>query len=221
MVTRKTKAPVKKKVVVPRKAKPVEKETVSVHAWPFDLDTVEPYAFFEMALTEEECEEVIKIASKSDKLFNASVGGGQQGRVDKNIRISKINFISLGDLPCAPKIASMVFELNQKFFGFDLWGFAEGLQYTEYHAPDGNYDKHIDKVYQGKVRKLSMVIQLSDPSEYEGGDLNLYEGKNPITIKKQKGHLVVFPSYTLHEVTPVTKGTRRTLVAWLTGKPFK
>lgn len=70
-------------------------------------------------------------------------------------------------------------------------------------------------------RKLSMVIQLSDPSEYEGGELLLHLGNNPTRIERKKGLAVFFPSYILHEVTPVTKGERYSLVAWVHGKPFK
>ena len=64
-------------------------------------------------------------------------------------------------------------------------------------------------------------MQLSDPSEYEGGELKLYNGHEPITIKREKGLIVFFPSYTLHEVTPVTKGERYTLVGWVHGPAFK
>jgi predicted 2-oxoglutarate/Fe(II)-dependent dioxygenase YbiX len=54
------------------------------------------------------------------------------------------------------------------------------------------------------TRKLSMVLQLSDPSEYEGGELQILDKANPETVTKQKGMITVFPSYTLHQVTPVT-----------------
>ena len=66
-----------------------------------------------------------------------------------------------------------------------------------------------------------MVLQLSDPSEYEGGELQLLTGKEPTTIQKQRGLITVFPAWTLHQVTPVTKGTRQTLVAWISGPSFK
>jgi PKHD-type hydroxylase len=71
------------------------------------------------------------------------------------------------------------------------------------------------------TRKLSLVMQLSDPYEYEGGELQLKTGHNDITIPKQKGLVTIFPSFTLHRVTPLTSGTRRTLVVWVAGPPFK
>jgi PKHD-type hydroxylase len=79
----------------------------------------------------------------------------------------------------------------------------------------------------GKVRKLSMTINLSDPNDYEGGDLKIdtksldEESVHNISEIKPQGSLVVFPSYLYHQVTPVTKGTRYSLVVWCLGKPFK
>jgi PKHD-type hydroxylase len=73
------------------------------------------------------------------------------------------------------------------------------------------------------VRKLSISIQLTNPEEYEGGELKLYDGDEDKTnvMDKTQGTLIIFPSYVLHEVMPVTKGTRNSLVAWVTGPQFK
>jgi len=73
------------------------------------------------------------------------------------------------------------------------------------------------------VRKLSISIQLTDPEEYEGGELKLYDGddKEAQVMDKTQGTLIIFPSYVLHEVMPITKGTRNSLVTWITGKQFK
>jgi PKHD-type hydroxylase len=79
----------------------------------------------------------------------------------------------------------------------------------------------MDKVLYGVSRKLSIVVQLTDPKDYKGGELQLFEGGDPIVITKQQGMVTLFPSYMLHQVTPVTKGMRHTLVAWIGGKNFK
>ena len=71
------------------------------------------------------------------------------------------------------------------------------------------------------IRKLSLSIQLTDPKEYEGGELYLHENEEGKEMKKGQGDLVLFPSYILHEVKPVTKGERNSLVTWVTGKQFK
>jgi PKHD-type hydroxylase len=62
---------------------------------------------------------------------------------------------------------------------------------------------------------------LSDPEEYEGGELLLKTSAFPIKTLNKKGTIIFFPSYVLHEVTPVTKGTRKTLVGWVLGPNFK
>ena len=69
-------------------------------------------------------------------------------------------------------------------------------------------------------RKISIVVQLSDPLEYEGGELQISDGGTNRVCEKTKGTIIIFPSYLLHRVTPVTKGTRRSLVLWVTGPPF-
>ena len=66
-----------------------------------------------------------------------------------------------------------------------------------------------------------MSIQLTDPSEYEGGELQLKSKNSITTVSKKKGTIIFFPSFMLHRVTPVTKGVRHSLVGWITGPPFK
>ena len=68
---------------------------------------------------------------------------------------------------------------------------------------------------------MSLSIQLTDPKEYEGGDLCLYQEEKGDIMKKEQGTLILFPSYTLHEVKPITKGERNSLVSCVTGKQFK
>ena len=86
------------------------------------------------------------------------------------------------------------------------------------------YDMHVDHHYQGVgqyPRKLSFTMQLSEPSEYEGGDVMLITSQNPFAIPKERGTITFFPSYTLHEVKPITKGTRKALVGWIHGPRLK
>jgi PKHD-type hydroxylase len=122
------------------------------------------------------------------------------------------------------KLGKLVRALNGQFYDFNLTGFAENLQYTIYDSEQkGHYDWHIDKGGSNNglpPRKLSIVVQLSDPSEYEGGELQIMDGKDPINVLKEKGFVTAFPSWTLHRVTPVTKGVRRSLVAWVCGPHF-
>ena len=73
----------------------------------------------------------------------------------------------------------------------------------------------------GVIRKLSLTIQLTDPSKYEGGDLEIFQSHEPLKMGKEQGMAILFPSYVLHGVIPVTKGERCSLVGWFTGDPFK
>jgi PKHD-type hydroxylase len=122
------------------------------------------------------------------------------------------------------------------------WNFSESCQFTKYklnqyydwHCDswDKPYDKLNTKEY-GKIRKLSMTCQLTDGSEYEGGELEFDfrnydphmrdESKHRIQCKEilPKGSIIVFPSFVWHRVKPVTKGVRYSLVVWNLGYPFK
>jgi PKHD-type hydroxylase len=120
------------------------------------------------------------------------------------------------------KIFNFIYRINNEHFKFNLTEISSLIQYTEYdESYQGHYDWHIDLgVEQHSTRKLSIVIQLSDPLEYEGGELQINAGGNISSCNKLKGTIIVFPSYLLHRVTPVTKGTRRSLVLWISGPPF-
>jgi PKHD-type hydroxylase len=119
------------------------------------------------------------------------------------------------------KIFNFINKINKDTFKYNL-NETEKLQYTEYdESYQGHYDWHIDTgANNSSRRKLSISIQLSDSSEYEGGELQLNGGGPITTCKKTKGTIIMFPSFLLHRVTPVTKGTRRSLVVWVTGPPF-
>jgi PKHD-type hydroxylase len=120
------------------------------------------------------------------------------------------------------KMAFIARKINSIFYRFDLYGFQEDMQYTVYGSGGDHYDWHIDAgASNGCPRKLSMSLQLSDPSEYEGGSLEFTIGKNGEAVKRDRGLLVAFPAYRLHRVTPVTKGVRKSIVVWTTGPQFR
>lgn len=144
----------------------------------------------------------------------------------QDLRKSRIGWLGLNDKTSFlyDKLGYIARMINGQFFDFDLYGFVEDFQYTVYNGNNNDhYDWHMDKGNTNhSPRKLSLVLQLSDPSEYEGGDLQLWTGGNePITCEKKKGLLYAFPSFILHRVTPVTRGTRKSLVVWLAGNKFK
>ena len=108
---------------------------------------------------------------------------------------------------------------------FHVYNVAD-IQFTEYLATEnGHYNWHHDIDWQnnnGYDRKLSVTVQLSEPSEYEGGNFVFDEVDSPDSnILKQKGTVLVFPSYLRHRVEPVTKGVRRSLVSWFEGPSWR
>jgi PKHD-type hydroxylase len=144
------------------------------------------------------------------------------GDIKPEIRTAKIYWLPKTDefLEIYKIIHQLVGKANSDFFNFRLGEIRERLQYTVYSSEDqGHYDWHVDMGPCRGRRKLSVVCQLSDPSEYEGGELQFNDGRL-ITAEKDKGTVVIFPSYLLHRVTPVTKGTRRSLVLWVEGPSF-
>ena len=148
-------------------------------------------------------------------------------RKPSEIRSSKVGFFNrhktkdLFDL-----FWQLALERNKSAFGFDIES-VENIQYGVYNEND-KYDWHIDtnwanpdSVYH---RKISVVIQLSNPWEYVGGDFEIeseeWQTDNSDFVK-EKGTYIVFPSFLRHRVTPVTKGTRKSLIAWVDGLHFR
>ena len=114
-------------------------------------------------------------------------------------------------------------EINKDAFGFDIKA-VDDIQYGEY-TEDGKYDWHIDTHWTTPDyhRKISVVIQLSDSNEYEGGDFEIdWDGwEDWKQGAREKGTIIIFPSFIRHRVTPVTKGTRKSLIAWIGGEKFR
>lgn len=187
--------------------------------WPFQLDTVEDWAYYQGAFSPEDCQRIIDIGN-ARMVEDARIRGNQ---VDTKIRDSKTSWIMPNDDSdwMFRRVTDIIVDLNSRFFKFDLYGFIEGFQFTRYDAPGGKYNQHIDRGLNTWTRKLSFTLQLSDPKDYKGGELELYFGEDPTKPSKEQGFIAVFPSYVLHRVTPVTKGTRYSLVAWITGPTFK
>ena len=122
-------------------------------------------------------------------------------------------------------------EANAELWKFDLRTALESIQYTEYYASEnGHYDWHQD-IGPGELpskRKVSITIQLSESGDYEGGDLMICTGSNGSgkldnneICPRGKGVGVLFPSYMMHRVSPVTKGTRKSLVLWVGGGHYR
>jgi len=182
---------------------------------------IDPFVWWEGAFTEQELNWLQQKAKTAEQ--NASVGGNMGSTVDLNIRRSQVSWLDNNPTTnwLFEKLGQAVSQLNSDYFRFDLTGFGENLQLTNYdQSENGMYGWHQD--YGSKIsRKLSLSVQLTDPSEYEGGNLQIMTTGAPVNVPKQRGLIVAFPSYVLHQVTPVTQGSRQSLVAWISGPAFK
>lgn len=173
----------------------------------------------EMYFTPDECDWIIEYGKNEYPEF-ASVGenGGEVRRETRDVYVRNI-FINEKTNGLFEKMMFIADVTNQHHFDFEIAGIMHGLQLLEYTSNETkqHYDWHID-VGGGNSygRKISMVVQLSDPSDYEGGELQVDEGK-PVTMPKERGSVILFPSYMRHRVTPVTRGTRWSLVIWVQG----
>tara|TARA_R110000803_G_scaffold122864_1_gene190842 strand:+ start:104 stop:670 length:567 start_codon:yes stop_codon:yes gene_type:complete len=165
------------------------------------------------------CQEIIDISSTLKK---------EKGKISNldsklnTIRKSKINWIPFNKMQSVyDDIYNFIQKTNRNYFGFDPIKITEEAQISEYSVGD-YYDWHTDTPInmekEPPVRKISMTLLLNDPSEFEGGHLEI---ANNTMIPMKQGHATIFASFLQHRVTPVTKGVRKSLVMWFGGEPFK
>lgn len=180
------------------------------------------FYWFEQGFSSQEIDKIVTDCSKVPTQYGSIAGGGEEDEIT-SVRKSTVRWIPQTDefSWIYWRISDLVKEANS-IWNFDLHSMPEAIQYTEYFDNGGHYDWHQD-IGPGElsIRKVSVTIQLSDTDDYEGGDLEILRGGSPEKTIRGKGATVIFPSYLLHRVTPVTRGTRRSLVLWLGGSHFK
>jgi len=175
--------------------------------------------------TPQECQDIINIGHQQ-KIQEARVGHKHKksGARDVKKRITTISWIPFKTMPAMyTRIERAMLQVNGNHFGYEGMQLTENAQFTEYPT-GGFYDWHIDAEincrFEPPVRKISMTILLSNPSEFKGGDLEfMSEGYK--TPSLTQGQAVYFCSMIRHRVAKVKKGIRRSLVMWFGGPPFK
>lgn len=184
----------------------------------------EPWAYINNYFDRDEVDCIIELGTSLTIKDSVISADDPAGTTDETQRSSRNSWLepNTDNAWIYRKLTDAIVDMNKAFFEFDLLQI-ENLQFTEYSSDRrSHYSKHVDAASNAAFsRKLSVVVFLSDPDEFSGGDLCLYHTNDPTVIPQTPGKIIFFPSYTLHEVTPVTKGTRYSLVTWVSGPKFR
>ena len=173
--------------------------------------------------TPDQCRQIIECGRRQPPQ-KAQVGMGKPGGgTDTSKRVTTISWIPFKEMShMYEDLYKFIQKANENHFGFGDIRITENAQFTEY--PEGGfYDWHMDcdtiMAHEPPVRKISMTLLLNDPSEFEGGHLEL--GAPGKFGELKQGHAICFASFINHRVQPVKRGLRQSLVVWFGGKPFK
>jgi|TARA_R100001530_G_scaffold45499_2_gene34304 PKHD-type hydroxylase len=175
--------------------------------------------------TPAQCQDIVNMGHQQ-KAEEAKVGHKKKpgGNYDAKMRVTTISWIPFKEMPDMYRIIERtMLQVNRNHFGYEGMQITEVAQFTEY-PKGGFYEWHMDAdvncQYEPPVRKISMTILLSNPSEFVGGDLEfMTEGNKPPHLVQ--GQAIFFDSMIRHRVNKVKKGIRRSLVMWFGGPPFK
>lgn len=180
-----------------------------------------PYAIAD-AFSQTDCARILALAAEAPSRAGGLVGGVA------NADLRRAELVWLDDCAGAEwvsdRLAQIVAQANREHFGFQIEDFAESAQLARYGAEAlGHFSWHSD-IGAGPVaqrRKLTLVVQLSAPQHYDGGGLEIWPDGSRQEAARTLGAAVVFPSFTLHRVTPVTRGMRQSLTIWAHGPAFR
>ena len=202
------------------------------------------YWYFKSAIPLRICDDIVRYGKQLQDQIAVTGGHNYKKLNNKQIKDLKkkrdSSVVWMDDRWIYKEIQPYIQQANQNAGWNFQWDFSEVCQFTKYNKGQ-YYDWHCDSWDQpyhkpnepnsnGKIRKLSVTVSLSDPKEYKGGELE-FDFRNTDPNKKRnikkckeilpKGSLVVFPGFVWHRVCPVKKGSRHSLVIWSLGWPFK
>jgi predicted 2-oxoglutarate/Fe(II)-dependent dioxygenase YbiX len=161
------------------------------------------------------------IAEHLPVLEDAKLGAGH---TNADVRRSQVVFLGTEEKYrwLYERIWEVAQEINRLGLAVDIAGLEGNIQLARYDSSDqGFYGWHTDFSGFRPLRKISISIQLSRSEDYDGGDLELFFIDRPQRVERARGALIAFPSFVLHRVAPVTRGTRWSLVAWVLGTRWR
>lgn len=179
------------------------------------------WAFYPNYFTADECDRIIQAGQKIEPL-PSSIGNNVTNNSVRRGQVAFFDVKSPDTQWLFERMRKLSLEMNQQFWNFDI-SYLECIQFTRYEQPGDFYADHMDIAYSPfEHRKISLSVQLSDPDDYQGSDLMLFRtGKDMDTAPRDRGTVILFPSYHVHEVTPLIQGTRYSLVSWIVGPLFR
>lgn len=152
----------------------------------------------------------------------AEVVGAAGQKAVPDVRRTRICWLEMDQHPWVYHLVWTMAQAANQLLRFDLAPAPEKIQLARYDALDqGFFDWHADTVPSDMTRKLSISVPLNAPSDYEGGVLELHQGTTIIQAPQSPGMPIIFPSWLIHRVTPVTRGARYSLVAWVRGPNWR
>ena len=174
---------------------------------------------FPDAMTPDACKKLIDSLEAQVQGEDAGVGAGPEGVVNKEIRdVKRITLPSYRGIGAT--MVGLGMAANHQAWKFDVTH-SNQTDYLKYDV-EGHYHAHVDTFMRpgdAECRKLTVLMFLND--DFEGGKLFLQNGHKKIYPPQGAGTCLVFPSFMLHGVEPVTSGIRRSIVTWLVGPWFK
>ena len=188
--------------------------------------------FFKKAVPIKTCKKILNAGRK--KIIEKALTFKGTDKTKRNCKVAWINDKWIYDI-----INPFIHTANKEAGWNFQWDWNETSQFTMYGKGE-YYGWHVDQMVKpmehknkninGKTRKLSLTLQLTDRTKYEGGDFQFMWIQNKqktlldvITVDDAKdiGTVIVFPSFIWHQVSPITKGKRESLVNWSIGSAFK
>jgi PKHD-type hydroxylase len=173
----------------------------------------------------DECNKIIEYAKTKEKIKASIKDENNKTQLNEKIRKNKISWLSSDTDKqldfVYEKLLNLIFDANRETYNFDIYGLTENIQFTEYSELNDHYDIHVDCGLDMPVRKLSMIVQLSNPLDYTGSELEIHGANELAIMSKDQGSVIIFPSYIPHKVTSLLSGTRYSLVTWVGGPKFK
>jgi len=165
------------------------------------------------------CDEAVRIATATGFEPSLVNQGEATGGNLPEYRVSASVFIAPDAFPeLYREISDALREMNDQLYRFSIWGM-DPIQIIKYDT-GSFFAEHADLSRGDRAhRKISLIVQLSDPADYEGGDLE-FGNQVDLEVPREKGYGCVFPSWCSHAVAPVTRGTRYSLAAWAKGRLF-